>query len=161
MPRPPDYGIIYNWDGVPHAISEVPQSMEAFLDKVYAPLEDTQVGALFWCVVDHAARWDSDELEVLGDVYGRTYGDAYSYTAVENIRQMLERGEDPQAALIQRGRELGLQVYGSVRLTDNHLDGAQPEDLKTLDHAELTRLRIDHPEWLLGAQTLPLVRRPR
>ena len=41
MPRPPDYGIIYNWDGVPHAISEVPQSMEAFLDKVYAPLEDT------------------------------------------------------------------------------------------------------------------------
>ena len=47
MPRPPDYGIIYNWDGVPHAISEVPQSMEAFLDKVYAPLEDTQVGALF------------------------------------------------------------------------------------------------------------------
>ena len=155
MPRPPDYGIIYNWDGVPHAISEVPQSMEAFLDKVYAPLEDTQVGALFWCVVDHAARWDSDELEVLGDVYDRTYGDAYSYTAVENIRQMLERGEDPQAALIQRGRELGLQVYGSVRLNDNHLDGAQPEDLKTLDHTELTRLRIDHPEWLLGPQTLP------
>ena len=46
MPRPPDYGIIYNWDGVPHAISEVPQSMEAFLDKVYAPLEDTQVGGV-------------------------------------------------------------------------------------------------------------------
>ena len=56
--------------------------------------------------MDHAARWDSDELEVLGDVYDRTYGDAYSYTAVENIRQMLERGEDPQAALIQRGREM-------------------------------------------------------
>ena len=44
MPKHTDYGIIYNWDGAPHGCSEVPQSMEAFLEKVYAPLEDTQVG---------------------------------------------------------------------------------------------------------------------
>ena len=47
MPRPPDYGIIYNWDGAPHGHSEVPQSMEAFLEMMYAPLADTQVGAHF------------------------------------------------------------------------------------------------------------------
>ena len=48
MPVPPDYRIIYNWDGAPHGYSPVPQSLEDFLEKVYAPLEDTQVGALFW-----------------------------------------------------------------------------------------------------------------
>ena len=56
MSRPPGYGIIYNWDGAPHGYSEVPQSMEAFLDKLYAPLEDTQVGCLCWCIGEHAAR---------------------------------------------------------------------------------------------------------
>ena len=50
MPKPPDYGIIYNWDGNPHGYSEYPQSMDEFLDKVYAPMEETQVGAHFWCV---------------------------------------------------------------------------------------------------------------
>jgi diadenosine tetraphosphate (Ap4A) HIT family hydrolase len=47
MPKPPDYGIIYNWDGNPHGYSEYPQSMESFLEKVYGPMEDTQVGAHF------------------------------------------------------------------------------------------------------------------
>ena len=44
MPKPLPYGIIYNWDGAPHGYSGVPQSMEAFLEKTYAPLEDSQVG---------------------------------------------------------------------------------------------------------------------
>ena len=48
MPKPPRYGIIYNWDGNPHGYSEFPQSMEQFLEKVYGPLEDTQVGARSW-----------------------------------------------------------------------------------------------------------------
>ena len=45
---PPPYGIIYNWDGAPLDYSEFPQSQEQFLEKVYAPIEGTQVGALFW-----------------------------------------------------------------------------------------------------------------
>lgn len=153
MPRPPDYGIIYNWDGAPHGYSEVPQSMEAFLEKTYAPLRDTQVGALFWCVGEHAARWKSDVLELLGDVHGRIYENAQSYLFTENIRQMLERGEDPQSALIERGHALGLHVYASVRMNDNHFNGAQIEDLHALHHTELTQMRIEHPEWLLGDQT--------
>ena len=50
MPRPPGYGIIYNWDGAPHGYSPHPQSIEQFLEKMYAPMEDTQVGAHFWCM---------------------------------------------------------------------------------------------------------------
>jgi hypothetical protein len=66
---------------------------------------------------------------------------------------MLERGEDPQEATINRGRELGMHVYASVRMNDNHFNGAQPEDLPRMHHSELTRMRIDHPEWLLGKET--------
>jgi len=153
MPKPPPYRIIYNWDGAPHGYSEAPQSMDAFLEKTYAPLEDTQVGAHFWCIGEHAARWESDALELLGDVRGRTYESAASYTFTENIRGMLERGEDPQKALIERGHELGLHVYASMRMNDNHFNGAQIEDLSTLHHTELTRMRIEHPEWLLGDRT--------
>ena len=154
MPRPPDYGIIFNWDASPHSSSEVPQSMEAFLEKVYSPLEDTQVGAHFWCVGDqHLANWKSDTLEMVGDIHGRRYEDASRYIHMENIREMLERGEDPQAAAISRGHELGLHVYASVRMNDNHFNGAQVGDIDKIHNSALTRMRIDHPEWLLGDRT--------
>ena len=153
MPRPPDYGVIYNWDGNPHGYSEFPQTMEQFLEKAYAPMADTQVGAHFWCVGEHTARWKSDVLELVGDVHDRRYEDVYSYTFNENVVAMLERGEDAQEAIIERGRELGLHVYASVRMNDNHFGGAQLSDLSTMRHSELTRMRIEHPEWLLGDQT--------
>ena len=153
MSRPPGYDIIYNWDGAPHGYSPVPQSMEQFLEKTYAPLEDTQVGAHFWCIGQHSARWPSTRLEQVGEVHGRHYENASSYTHSENIRQMLERGEDPQQALVERGQQLGLHVYASIRMNDNHFNGAQLKDLQDLHHTELTRMRIEHPEWLLGDST--------
>ncbi|MEW6752527.1 MAG: hypothetical protein AB1505_16295 [Candidatus Latescibacterota bacterium] len=153
MSTPPRYGIIYNWDGAPHGYSEVPQSMEAFLEKVFAPLEDTQVGALYWCIGEHAARWPSTSLELLGDVHGRRYESAQSHVFTENVRGMLERGEDPQQALVARAHQFGLHVYASVRMNDNHFGGAQVEDLGRLHHTELTHLRREHPEWLLGKRT--------
>ena len=147
MSKPPPYGIIYNWDGAPHGYDETPQTMASFIDRTYAPLSDTQVGAHFWCVGEHAARWDSDVLELLGDVHGRKYESAAAYTFTENIRLMLERDEDPQKSVIERGHELGMHVYASVRMNDNHFDGAQISDLATLHHTELTDLRKSHPEW--------------
>ena len=58
-PVPPQYRIIYNWDGGTLRRSEFPQSVECWLDKTYAPIVDTQVGALFWCVGSHEAEWPS------------------------------------------------------------------------------------------------------
>ncbi len=89
MATPPAYGIIYNWDGAPHGYAEVPQTLAHFLAKTYAPLEGTQVGAHFWCVGEHAARWPSKVLETLGDVHGRRYENAYTYLFTENVRGML------------------------------------------------------------------------
>ena len=154
MPKPPKYKIIYNWDGDLLGWDEVPQSTESFLSTVYAPLQDTQVDALFWCVATHAARWNSDVVELEGDVLNRKYDSASSYRLAENIRTALERGEDPNQALIQRARDLGLHAYASIRMNDNHFDGAQLQDLPDLRHPELTQMRRQHPEWLLGDQTL-------
>ncbi|MAE63038.1 MAG: hypothetical protein CMJ18_02095 [Phycisphaeraceae bacterium] len=152
MTAPEDYRIIYNWDGAPHGYSEVPQSTEAFVQKAFAPLEACQVGALFWCVGSHTAHWDSDALEILGDVDGRRYTGAMSYVATENIRQMIDRGEDPHAALIERGRALGLPVFASLRMNDNHFGGLAPDDVARSRTTEKTRMRIDHPEWMLGGR---------
>jgi hypothetical protein len=127
--------------------------MESFLSNVFAPLEDTQVGALFWCVGSHTARWKSGVAELVGDGTGRRYSSAGAYRSIENVRQMLERGEDPQEAMVRRGRELGVHVYASIRMNDNHFNGAQIEDLAKGGKSGFTQLRIDHPEWLLGDRT--------
>ena len=146
MSRPPDYGIIYNWDGAPLSFSEVPQSVETFLEKAYAPIEDTRVGALFWSVED-ANNFGKPEPA------GLPYETAGNYIGAENLNQMRERGEDHHTALIQRGHELGLHVYASIRMNDNHYDGAQIEDLDKLGPAYRFELRRQHSEWLLGDQT--------
>ena len=154
MAKPPKYRIIYNWDGDLIGWDEVPQSTDAFLSTVYAPLEETQVDALFWCVGIHVARWNSDVAEMEGDGVGRKYDSASSYRLAENVRTALERAEDPNRALIERARALGLQIYASIRMNDNHFGGAQPADLATFHHPEMTRMRREHPEWLLGDKTL-------
>ncbi len=154
MPAPPNYRIIYNWDGAPHGYSPVPQSMDDFLEKVYAPLLSTQVGALFWSTGGQGSRFPSDVLEFIGEERGRHYDSASGFTAGENIRQMYDRGEDPQRSLIERGRQLSKHVYASIRMNDNHFGGAQIADLGALHRAgRVETLRHDHPQWLLGDQT--------
>jgi hypothetical protein len=49
MAGAPPYRLALNWDGAPHGYSVVPQSMDAFLQKVFAPTVGTAVDALFWC----------------------------------------------------------------------------------------------------------------
>ena len=165
MARPPDHGVIYNWDGAPHYYTEVPQSMETFLDKVFAPLKDTQVGAMCWSVGTYMSQWKSNVLELVGDPTGRMYDNVRSYVRSENIRKMLERAEDPQVELIKRAHELDISVFASMRMNDNHLNGLQPEDVIRLGsvadpgegtgRSHVTRMRMEHPEWMLGKQTVP------
>jgi peptidoglycan/xylan/chitin deacetylase (PgdA/CDA1 family) len=150
MPRPPDYGIIYNWDGAPHSYSEYPQTMEQFLDKAYAVMQDTQVGAHFWSVGGEVERWRKDDV---AEREPKTYGGARHFTGAENLLAMYERGEDPHEAMITRGHELGMHVYASVRMNDNHFSGLQPEDMARSKHRGLTQFRRDHPEYLIGDRT--------
>lgn len=107
MAEVPRYRLIYNWDGAPPLYSEVPQSQEAFLEKVYAPLVETQVDALFYCPGEHASTWPSKVMDWEGEFTGRRYRLPGTYRHAENLRQAYERGENPYQAMIERGRRLG------------------------------------------------------
>ena len=150
-----NYGIMYNWDGAPYGYSAYPQSLEQFLDKVYAPLVDTQVGALCWCMGTHEATWPSKVVEMVGDSIGRKYDSARQMHHAENIRAMFERGEDACGGMVQRGRQLGMAVYASIRMNDNHFWDLVPDDLAGLVRSDLTQMRKEHPEWLLGVEQAP------
>ena len=152
---PPHYRIIYNWDGAPHGYSAHPQPIEAFLDKVFAPLADTQVGALAWCMGLHEATWPSEELDLIGDATDRRYDSVRTMHHNENIRGFFERGEDLYGALVARGKDLGIATYASLRINDNHFWDLRPQDLPTTTRNELTPLRKQHPEWLLGTEHAP------
>ena len=151
----PNYGIMYNWDGAPHGYSEYPQSLAQFLDKVYAPLADTQVGALCWCVGVHEVPWPSEQLDVVGASTERHYDSVQTMRHTENIRAFFERGDDLYGALVQRGRELGMAVLPSLRMNDNHFWDLRPGNLGGLQRSELTPLRQQQPEWLLGEEQAP------
>lgn len=147
------YRIIYNWDGAPHHYDEYPQTVEQFLQKVYAPLADTQVDALFWCMGIHEATWVSDNLPLKGDSVGRVYDSVLAMRDTESLRAMLERGEDPYGAMVDRGRELGIDVWPSFRMNDQHFWAIQDLDAMQKSSAhEMTPLRKEHPEWCLGDQ---------
>ncbi len=148
--NPPDYGIIYNWDGAPLHYSAFPQSQEQLLDKTYAPIRDTQVGAHFWSIGEHEAKWPTEALEYIGESEDRKYGLLSSLQHAEGLREMFERGENPYQAMVDRGHELGVHVYASVRMNDNHLYGILPADMAKTVKGGLTKLRKEHPEWCLG-----------
>ncbi len=179
-PSIPAYRIIYNWDGNPVGYTEYPQSIEDLLAKIYAPIADTQVDALFWSVGEHEAAWPSETMPVVGDSVGRVYETVWGMRRAESIRAMFERGENPYAEMVGRGRELDVAVWASIRINDNHLwsvspDGEvkhadrpdwwmtsthrplQPGDLPKTVASGLTPERRDHPEWLLGHGAPPWV----
>ena len=148
MPKVPNYKIIYNWDGAPQGYSEYPQSMEQFLEKTYSVMKDTQVGAHFWSIEG------IDFLEPnKGNIPFKTskiYQSASEFTGSENRLAMYERGEDPHEAMIERGHQLGIDVYASIRMNDNHFSGMQPDEMPASKHPSLSDFRREHPGYLLG-----------
>ena len=154
-PSPPSYGIIYNWDGGTLGRSEYPQTVERWLDKTYAPIKNTQVGALFWCVGSHEAEWPSESLEFTGDPVARKYPNVRAMRQTENLRVKFEDGHNPYPALVERGHEIGVDVYTSIRMNDNHFRGLTPRQARGVRRGGLTQLRKDHPEWCLGDSIHP------
>ncbi len=151
----PPYGIIYNWDGAPRDYSEYPQSQEQFLDKVFAPVADTQVGAVSWSMGTHQASWPSQTLEAERDS-ARVYDSVRSMRHAEGLWAAFERGENPYQAMVERGHELGLHVYPSIRMNDNHFWDVQTlDDMVKSGNAGFTQMRLDHPEWCLGEHHAP------
>ena len=119
----PHYRIIFNWDGAPLDYDEHPQSTDRLMEQVYGPLEGTQVDAMFWSIGSHEAEWPSEVHERLGDGDNRVYSSIRALRHSENVWGMFERGENPFQAMVDRGHELGMDVYVSMRMNDNHFYG--------------------------------------
>ena len=154
---------MFNHDGTFLGKSEYPQRVDELLDKIYGPLQDTQVGALLWCVGAEQARWPSDNLESVVDPRERPYGSVKEFRRAESVRAMFDRGEDLYGDIVRRGHDLGMDVYVAIRMNDNHFwsDSARrafplaPEEMARTVRPELTQFRKDHPEWVLGIGNAP------
>ena len=152
---PPPYGIIYNWDGAPRDYSEFPQSQTQFLDKIFAPVAHTQVGALSWSMADHRASWPSKNLETEKGPAG-VYDSVRHMRHTEGLWAAFDRGENPYQAMVDRGHDLGLHVYPSIRMNDNHFWSTQTlNDMVDSGDPSFTQMRLDHPEWCLGENHAP------
>ena len=90
-----------------------------------------------------------------GESQGRVYDTVRSMRHNEGIRELLRKGENPYEALVKRGHELGMHVYASIRMNDNHFSGLQLEDMAEASIEGLTPLRKQHPEWCLGPRQAP------
>ncbi len=177
----PDYKIVYNWDGNPLSYTEYPQSVERLLDKTYAPIRDTQIGAHFWCIGEQEAKWPSEDIQMAGDAVDRVYETVWNMRKAESVRAMFERGDDPYGDMVRYGHDMGVDVWASVRMNDNHFWALNPADgevkhrgnpmwwwtstskplsVDEMTHTTasyLTQERKDHPEWTLGDSVEPWV----
>ena len=158
-PRPPvpDYGIIFNNDGGYLKHAEFPMSVEDLLERIYGPLTGTQVGALTWCVGVEEAHWPSARLSMIGEAEGRRYFFGRDMRRAESLRAMFDADVDLYGQLVRRGHQMGLGVYASVRMNDNHfwsdaerrVKPLRPEEMAATERPHLTAFRKRHPEWVL------------
>ena len=157
-PPAPDYGIILNNDGGYLKHAEFPMSVEDLLERIYGPLAGTQVGALAWCVGVEEAHWPSDRLSMIGEAEGRRYLSVSDMRRAESLRAMFAADSDLYGQLVRRGHQMGLGVYASVRMNDNHfwsdaerrVKPLRPEEMASMERPHLTAFRKRHPEWVLG-----------
>ena len=157
-PPAPDYGIIFNNDGGYLKHAEFPMSVEDLLERIYGPLAGTQVGALSWCVGVEEAHWPSDRLPMIGEAEGRRYLSVRDMRRAESLRAMFDADADLYGQLVRRGHQMGLGVYASVRMNDNHfwsdaerrVKPLRPEEMAATERPHLTAFRKRHPEWVLG-----------
>jgi len=151
--QPPQYRIIFNWDGDSLAYGEYPQSRQEIVDETFACLEDTQVDAMFWSIGSHEALFPAEHVERAGETSGRTYKSVRAMRHDENVWNLFENGENLYQGMVERGHELGMHVYVSMRMNDNHFYNTRPHEFKKLNKG--TKLRQNHPEWLLDVDDVP------
>ena len=78
-----------------------------------------------------------------------TFQTAGQWRIYENTRELMERGTDPPAVLIDHGHRHGIEVFLSMRVNDIH-DGRLPEG-----DPLLSPMKLSHPDWLLGLTDNP------
>jgi len=130
---PPRYKVIFNCDGYASFI-DAEGDQDRWLQNLFEPLKDTQVGALFWCdgAGGNTANYKSKILEVTG---------TSNNNVNPHLKQMLEKGQDPPAIVVREAHARGLDVFFSFRFNDIH-DRFIPEEMPTF--------KQNNPDWMIG-----------
>ena len=129
------YRVIFNCDG--HGVfADAKGNIDAFVQNVFGPLEDSHVDALFWCdgTGGNTANYDSTVLERTGT----------SNNQIDPVlSRWIEEGNDPPKVIVREAHQRKLDVFYSFRINDIH-DGHIPSEFPTF--------KQEHPEWMLGDQ---------
>ena len=126
------YRVIFNSDGM-----EVYNrgSVDAYIQKLFGPLEDSHVDALFWSdgAGGNTANYDSEVLELTGARIGEVQPE---------LLRWIKEGNDPPKVVVREAKKRGLDIFYSFRINDIH-DAFSPGEFPTF--------KVEHPEWMMGA----------
>ena len=136
---------------------ESPIGIEGLVRETIDPLRDTMVDTLYWQIgVDPWMGTDTHRLSdwylhqtKVGEIWGSDrdkFKTASEWRIAENARQLMERGTDPVAVVIEHGHKAGLDVFVSLRFNDGH-DSRLKDGLNDVN---MVPTRRNHPDWLLG-----------
>ena len=98
-------------------------------------LHQTQVGEVWGSRISEAQRPFAETVD--GSLRAIS-----SWRAYENLKSLTDIGLDPIKLLIDRAHSKGLEFFTSCRQTNK-------TDPKLADHAQISRFKLNHPEWNL------------
>ena len=114
-----------------------------------ASLKGTPVDCLCWCVAEEVARYQSNVLQTMYDLYkeGRTNPYAHFGGASTDLPHTLyQQGVDYVPILIDHAHDAGIAFFASFRMNDSH-HKSDPKGLLTPEFWQ------QHPEYRLWGET--------
>jgi hypothetical protein len=134
--------VLVNDDGWIMGGCEPPLTPQDFKEKMVATYEGTPADTLFWSV--GGTEIYHYETEV-GDIFGEGFSDfdsPYSQNTQANISGLMKDHGGPLTALSQVCHQAGMELFPSLRMNQHYeTDPSSPG---------ASRMRRDHPEWLIG-----------
>ena len=126
------YRVIFNSDGMG---VDNRGSVDAYIQKLFGPLEDSHVDALFWSdgAGGNTANYDSEVLELTGARIGEVHPE---------LLRWIKEGNDPPKVVVREAKKRGLDVFYSFRINDIH---------DAFIAGEFPTFKVEHPEWMMGA----------
>ncbi len=131
------YRVIFNCDGW-SVFEDAKGDVDQWVKNVFAPIENTQVDALFWCDGGggNNARYKSDVLELAGTL---------TNDFDPHLMKVLDAGLDPPEIIVREAHKRKLDVYFSFRINDTH-------DVQPPCFREFPTFKKEHPEWMIGEE---------
>jgi len=133
--------LLFNCDGHSARVTENDSyDVAKWVQNLFTGIDAEHVGAFLWCDGSggNTALYDSEVLEL----HGERIGEPGPW-----VTRWIQEGNDPPEVVVRKCRERGLDVFYSFRINDIH-DALLPPEKSP----ELPTFKIEHPEWMLGAQ---------